>query len=73
MKKQSLAVLLVTLLVPALLFARVEGKFDTTLTVSGPVNLDLTTGSGDVMVKTAVKPGRHSRHSALEQQLVWGQ
>ena len=52
MKKQSLAVLLITLLVPALLFARVEGKFDRTLTVSGPVNLDLTTGSGDVMVKT---------------------
>ena len=35
-----------------LVFARVEGQFDRTLTVSGAVNLDLTTGSGDVTIKT---------------------
>ena len=29
-----------------------RGQFDRTLTVSGPVNLDLTTGSGEVVVKT---------------------
>ena len=40
------------LLLPTLMFARVEGQFDRTLTVSGAVNLDLTTGSGEVMIKT---------------------
>jgi len=39
-------------MVPVLLFARVEDQFDRTLTVSGAVNLDLTTGSGDVTIKT---------------------
>ena len=33
-------------------FARSEGHFERTLTVSGAVNLDLTTGSGSVTVKT---------------------
>jgi DUF4097 and DUF4098 domain-containing protein YvlB len=32
--------------------ARAEGAFDRTLTVSGAVNFDLTTGSGSVTVKT---------------------
>ncbi len=33
-------------------FARSEGHFERTLTVNGAVNLDLTTGSGDVTIKT---------------------
>ena len=51
MRKQSIGVLLILVLAPALLFAS-EGKFDKTLSVSGSVNLDLTTGSGDVTVRT---------------------
>ena len=52
MKKHSVAFLLSFLLVPVLLHARVEGYFDRTLTVSGAVHLDLTTGSGDVTIKS---------------------
>ena len=52
MKKQHVAFLLSFLLVPVLLHARVEGHFDRTLSVSGVVNLDLTTGSGDITIKT---------------------
>jgi DUF4097 and DUF4098 domain-containing protein YvlB len=33
-------------------FARAEGQFDRTLSVSGAISLDLTTGSGEVIVKT---------------------
>src|ERR1039458_2639786 len=51
MKKHCTAFLLTFLLVPVLLHARIEGHFDRTLQVSGPVNLDLTTGSGDVTIK----------------------
>jgi DUF4097 and DUF4098 domain-containing protein YvlB len=51
MKKQHIAFLLIFLLLPLLLHARVEGHFDRTLTVSGTVHLDLTTGSGDITVK----------------------
>ncbi len=51
MKKYHAAYLLSFLLVPILLHARVEGHFDRTLTVSGFVNLDLTTTSGDVAIK----------------------
>ena len=51
MKKYCTAVLLSILLVPVLLYARSEGHFDRTLSVSGAVNLDLTTGSGDVVIK----------------------
>src|ERR1035437_8865804 len=54
MKKHCTAVrlLLVTLLLaPVLLHARAEGHFDRTLTVSGTVSLDVTTGSGDITVK----------------------
>jgi DUF4097 and DUF4098 domain-containing protein YvlB len=52
MKKTSftLVSVAVVLLTSASLFAA-EGTFDKTLTVSGPVNLDLTTGSGDVTVR----------------------
>jgi DUF4097 and DUF4098 domain-containing protein YvlB len=52
MRKVSLAVLLIALAVPAMLFARAEGKFDRTLTVNGAVTMDLTTGSGNVTVRT---------------------
>src|SRR5271165_1613338 len=51
MKKHNLALLLSFLLVPVMLHARAEGHFDRTLTVSGVVNLDLTTGSGDITIK----------------------
>lgn len=48
----ALRLLLVTLLLaPALLHARAEGHFDRTLTVSGTVSLDVTTGSGDITIK----------------------
>ncbi len=52
MKRHVLIFAAILLLVPTLVFARVEGQFDRTLTVSGSVNLDLTTGSGSVMIKT---------------------
>ncbi len=52
MKRYCSAVLLSFLLIPVLLHARVEGHFDRTLQVSGAVSLDLTTGSGDVVIKT---------------------
>src|ERR1035438_4789580 len=54
MKKHctALRLLLVTLLLaPVLLHARAEGHFDRTLTVSGTVSLDVTTGSGDITIK----------------------
>ena len=52
MRNHFIAILSGLLLVPVLLFARVEDQFDRTLQVSGSVNLDLTTGSGEVMIKT---------------------
>jgi DUF4097 and DUF4098 domain-containing protein YvlB len=52
MKKHFIAMVPVVLLVPGLLFARVEDQFDRTLQVSGSVNFELTTGSGDVIIKT---------------------
>ena len=52
MRKVSFAVLLIALALPAMLFARVEGKFDRTITVNGPVTMDLTTGSGDIVVRS---------------------
>ena len=51
MKKHCTALLLTLLLAPALMHARAEGHFDRTLTVSGTVSLDVTTGSGDVTIK----------------------
>jgi DUF4097 and DUF4098 domain-containing protein YvlB len=51
MKKHNVAFLLSFLLVPVPMHARVEGHFDRTLTVSGVVHLDLTTGSGDITIK----------------------
>jgi len=52
MKRKSVVLLLSFLLLPVLLHARIEGHFDRTLTVSGAVHLDLTTGSGDITIKT---------------------
>ncbi len=52
MKKIALVVFLLGLATPAMLLARAEGKFDRTLTVNGPVTMDLTTGSGNVTVRT---------------------
>ncbi len=52
MKRHILASAAILVLLPTLVFARVEGQFDRTLTASGAVNLDLTTGSGEVMIKT---------------------
>ena len=51
MKRNSVVLVLILLLAGTLSFARAEGQFDRTLTVSGAVNLDLTTGSGSVMIK----------------------
>lgn len=51
MNKRSSVVLIGLLLLPALLYARSEGHFDRTLQVSGAVNLDVVTGSGDISVK----------------------
>ena len=52
MKRHILTSAAILLLLPTLVFARVEGQFDRTLSVSGAINLDLTTGSGSVMIKT---------------------
>ncbi|HUI82701.1 MAG TPA: DUF4097 family beta strand repeat-containing protein [Candidatus Binatia bacterium] len=52
MNRRCAAVLFSFLLLPILLHARAEGHFDRTLQVSGAVNLDVTTGSGDIAIKT---------------------
>lgn len=52
MKQSRTAVLLSFFLLPLLLHARTEGHFDRTLQVSGAVSLDVSTGSGDITVKT---------------------
>lgn len=52
MKKHTIAILLSVLLVPVLLHARAEERFDRTLQVNGSVSLDITTGSGDITVRT---------------------
>ncbi len=52
MKKHNIAILLSVLLLPVLLYARTEERFDRTLQVSGSVTLDVTTGSGDITVRT---------------------
>jgi DUF4097 and DUF4098 domain-containing protein YvlB len=52
MNKRCSAVLFSLLLFPLLLHARPEGSFDRTLSVSGAVSLDVSTGSGDITVKT---------------------
>lgn len=51
MKQRCAALLFSILCIPILLHASSEERFDRTLSVSGTVNLDLTTGSGDVVIK----------------------
>ncbi len=46
----AIALLCCTLAVPA--YAAIEGSFQRTLTVSGPVDLDIETGSGSITVRT---------------------
>lgn len=52
MNKRSSVVLIGLLFLPLMMWARSEGHFDRTLQVSGAVNLDVVTGSGDITVKT---------------------
>jgi DUF4097 and DUF4098 domain-containing protein YvlB len=52
MNRKNVALLLSFLLLPLLSHALGEGHFDRTLTVSGTVHLDLTTGSGDITIRT---------------------
>ncbi len=52
MNKRSSVVLIGLLFLPLLTWARSEGHFDRTLQVSGAVNLDVITGSGDIKVTT---------------------
>ena len=51
MTKRSTVFLLCLCVLPLLAHARDEGHFDRTLSVSGSINLDVTTGSGDITVK----------------------
>jgi len=50
--KRYISTLLAFILLPLLAHAREEGHFDRTLSVSGSISLDVTTGSGDITVKT---------------------
>jgi DUF4097 and DUF4098 domain-containing protein YvlB len=52
MNKRSSVVLVALLFLPVLCYARAEGHFDRTLAVNGSISLDVTTGSGDIVVKT---------------------
>jgi DUF4097 and DUF4098 domain-containing protein YvlB len=52
MKRQIAIFVPVVMLASAMAFARAEGHFERTLPVNGAVNLDLTTGSGEVTVRT---------------------
>ena len=60
------------LLVPASLFARAEGHFDRTLPVNGAVNLELTTGSGEVNVKTGGSNQVVIHGAVTSNQARWG-
>src|ERR1022692_460902 len=48
----GIAVLSLACLQPAVAVAASEGSFERTLQVTGPVNLDLTTGSGSITIHT---------------------
>lgn len=52
MNKHRYAVLIGLLFLPLLMYASSEGHFDRTLQVNGSVQLDVNTGSGDIVVKT---------------------
>src|SRR5437868_4322636 len=47
----QIATVTLTVLASTAMYARAEGTFDRTLTVSGPVELDVATGSGHIYVK----------------------
>jgi len=64
MTKRSLLAFICALLAPLLLHAASEGHFDRTLSVSGAVNLDVTTGSGDISIKTG-GPNQVVIHGAI--------
>jgi hypothetical protein len=49
---RALIVLAVVILATSVAFAREEGTFQRTLSVNGPVDLEVTTGSGDITVST---------------------
>jgi hypothetical protein len=53
MKRNISRILLLLAMVatPALLFARAEGTFDRTLKVTGPVDMEVNTGSGNITVR----------------------
>ena len=50
--------------------AAAEGHFDKTLTVSGPVNMDVTTGSGNITVRTG-DPGKVEIHARIHANDNW--
>jgi DUF4097 and DUF4098 domain-containing protein YvlB len=52
MNRRTSVVLITLLFLPALVYASAEGHFDRTLQVNGSVTLDVSTGSGDITVKT---------------------
>ena len=72
MKRHLSLVVLLCLLVPLSVFARAEGQFDRTLSVSGVVNLELTTGSGEVVVKTGGSNQVHVRGRVRSSNDWWG-
>jgi DUF4097 and DUF4098 domain-containing protein YvlB len=49
---RAVVILAVVVLATTVAFAREQGNFDRTLNVNGPVDLEVTTGSGDIVVST---------------------
>ena len=52
MNRRCALALIGLLFLPVLVHASSEGHFDRTLQVNGSVTLDVSTGSGDITVKT---------------------
>jgi DUF4097 and DUF4098 domain-containing protein YvlB len=52
MNKRCSLILIALLFLPVFVYASSEGRFDRTLQVNGSVALDVSTGSGDITVKT---------------------
>ncbi len=70
MHRTRILVLPILLLLAASGFAREEGSFDRTLKVTGPVELEVTTGSGDITVRTG-PAGTVSVHAILRAGQDW--
>lgn len=68
--KAAVLALALTLGVAALCSAQKEGSFDRSLTVSGPVELDIVTDSGGITV-TPGSPGTVRIHAILKAQHGW--